>query len=324
MARRLLIAGSLLPLIVLLAVMAACSAQQPEPVVHNLTIATGNTGGTYYPVGEAMAGIWESSISGLTVTPRVTGGSVENLRLLAAGQVELALAQNNTADYAFRGVSRDFEDGPLSGFRAIGVIYPEVVQILARPEIERVEDLAGKRVIVGPPGSGTEASAREILGVYGLHHVEDEENRVNFEAHFLTVDESAEAFRDSHVDAVFLVMGVPSRLVQEIAAQQPYKLLDITGEPLEKIRAEYPFYAPIEVPAGTYPNQEEPFQAVSLQATLFVRAELDLELVYQMTKVLYEDYEKADIQRALDGITVPLHPGAGRYYRETGLIDGET
>lgn len=302
-----------------------------QTVTYNLSIATGGTGGTYYPVGGALAEVWQNHIEGLTVTPQATGGSVENLRLLDAGEAELALAQNNTADYAYNGTSIDFEGNPITSFRAIGVVYPEIVQIFSRPDIERIEDLKGKRVAVGPPGSGTEASAREIFEFYGLNHVPGEGKEVNIEPHYLTVAESGDAFRDGHVDAVFVVLSAPGAVIQDVAAQHEIRLHSITGEPLERIREKYPFYAPIEVPAGTYPNQDEPFYSVSLQATLFAREDLDEELVYQLTKVLYEHadeiaqrHDKGNdikLERALDGVTVPVHPGAERYYREKGLIN---
>ena len=289
-------------------------------------MATGGTGGTYYPLGGAIANVWNDNIDGLNVTIEATGASVENIRLLADKETDLAMAMNGPAANAHNGTG-DFEGAPVD-FSAIGVIYPEVMQIIA-PEstgIESVEDLKGKRVSIGPAGSGTASAALNILEAYGIDPDKDIDK---FQDNFA---DAARKLKDGQLDAAFAVLAVPAGNVIDITTSTPVNVVNITGEGLEKVLDLDPTFSPYEVPAGTYEGQDEVAYTVSQWAVLYAPNDLDEDLVYEMTKVMYE--KKDDIARghdrgeqisldtAMEGIDpVPFHPGALRYYQEQGFVD---
>ncbi|HHY92270.1 MAG TPA: TAXI family TRAP transporter solute-binding subunit, partial [Firmicutes bacterium] len=164
----------------------------PAPAAQGtkMILATGGTAGTYYPLGGALAQIWNSKIQGYNVTAQATGASVENLKLLDKKEVELALTQNDIAEYAAKGIEA-FKDKPLTSARGVATLYPEVIQIIvpADSPIQSIKDLKGHKVSVGAPGSGNEANARQILETFGLTYKD-------IEPFYLSYAESADQFKD--------------------------------------------------------------------------------------------------------------------------------
>ena len=192
-------------------------APQEEAQVETtkLLMATGGTGGTYYPLGGGMANVWNDTIANLNVTVQSTGASVENIRLLAAGETELAMAMNGPAIRAVSGTG-EWEGKPVDNIAAIGVIYPEIMQIVAPKDsgIVTVADLKGKRVSVGPPGSGTASAALKILEAHGL----DPDQDINkFQDTFA---DAARKIKDGQLDASFAVMAVPAASIIDISLLQ--------------------------------------------------------------------------------------------------------
>lgn len=292
----------------------------------NLLMATGGTGGTYYPLGGTMANVWNSNIEGLNVTVSSTGASIENMRLLASGEAKLAMAMNGPAQAAWNGEG-DFNGQAMKDFRAVGVIYPEVMQIITPADsgIKTVADLKGKRVSIGPPGSGTASAAIKILEAYGI----DPNNDIKQLP--ATFSDAARQIKDGQIDAAFAVLAVPAANVVDITTSTPVTIVDIEGEGLQKILDSAPAFTPYEIPGGTYEGQDEVAHTVSQWAVLYVQKDLPNDLVYNMTKVMYEKTDEIaaghargkqiTIDNAIKGIKpVEFHPGAIKYYKEKGMM----
>lgn len=318
-----------------LAALALTSACAPEDagngagtgdsgVRSDMVLATGSTGGTYYPLGGGMAQVWTNEIEGLRVSTQATGASVENLRLLQAGEVELIMSVNGVAIDAYNGVNT-FE-GEDHDFRAIGNIYREVMQVVARADagVETIADLAGKRVQLGPPGSGTDVMARRILEYHGI---DPETDITSFNDTFA---DAAEQLRDDTVDAAFAILALPAASIIDVATNTDLRLVSIEGDALERLLADDPSLTPVEVPEGTYPGQEGTAVWVTNWATLYGLTNLDEDQVYELVKVMYEQMNpetvghavaaEIQLETALDGLgPIPVHPGAARYYEEQGI-----
>ena len=179
----------------------------------NLVLATGGTAGTYYPFGGAMAKIWNSKVKDMNVTAQTTGASAENVRLINKKEVELALVQSDTLDFAFN--AKEAFKEPLKGMSTIAVLYPEIIQVVvgAASPIKSIADLKGKKVGVGAPGSGTEANFRQLLDAYGM-------KKEDVNAQFLSFSESAEAYKDKHIDAFIVTAGIPNAGIMDVATPE--------------------------------------------------------------------------------------------------------
>jgi uncharacterized protein len=311
--------------LVLVLTVSASIVTWAQPTVY-LIMATGGTAGTYYPYGGAICQLYNENIPNINATSQATGASVENMRLLNRGEVELALTQNDIADYAYKGI--EFFQEPITNFSGIACLYPEVIQVMTSKdsEINSIADFAGKRISVGAPGSGNEANARQILGVFGYSY-EDAEDLVPY---YLSYAESAELYKDRLLDALILTTGVPSPAIMDVASMHDIKMVSIEKEMRDKIREEYPFFIEVTIPAGTYQGQEEDVETIAVLATLVVHNDLSEEVVYNLTKTLFEYQEdlikghakgaELSLETAIEGFTIDIHPGAAKYYREVGLM----
>lgn len=291
-----------------------------------LLFATGGTAGTYYPLGGAIAQVWNASYPKVNVTVQSSGASVENIRLLGSGNADLALSMNNIADDAYKGVG-SFKDGKVDKFMAVGVVYPEVMQgfVAADSKIKTIADLKGKKVAVGPTGSGTEITTHAIVKAYGL----DFKERKDFEPIYATFADAVDRFKDGQVDAAWNALAVPASAIVDVTNTKAIRFLEITGPELEKLMKEFPLVTPYTIPAGSYKGVDKDVKTVALQAALYVRADLDEETVYNLTKIMYEKNEdiakghdkgkQISLKVALAGITTPIHPGAAKYYKEKGI-----
>lgn len=294
--------------------------------VAQLVMATGGTAGTYYPLGGAMAQLINGKVKDVNITVQSTGASVANLRMIHKKEVDLALVQTDMADYAWNGTEFFKEDGKLRSFGVIASFYPELVQIVAGADsgINSVADLKGKRVSVGAPGSGTEANARQVLEAYGLTYKD------LGQVQYLSFAESAEAFKDKHIDAFFVTSGLPNSAILDVATQHKIKIVEVSDDMYKKLHDKYGFYGQAVIPAGTYINQTKDAKTVAVQAMLIVRSDLDAGLVYEMTRALFENLpelakahakgKEISLAGALAGVSTPLHPGAEKYFREKGVI----
>jgi hypothetical protein len=304
---------------VLFAIGAAASVQAAD----NLVLATGGTAGTYYPFGGAMAKIWNSKIKDMNVTAQTSGASAENIRLINKKEVELALVQSDTLDFAFN--AKEAFKEPLKGMSTIAVLYPEIIQVVvaAGSPIKSFADLKGKKVGVGAPGSGTEANFRQLLDAYGM-------KKEDVNAQFLSFSESAEAFKDKHIDAFFVTAGIPNAGIMDVATTSAIRILDIPADMAAKLTQKYPFLAAVKIPANTYKGQAAEVSTVAVNAVLIAGSQLKPEMVYNLTKALFENQaelasahakgKELNPKYAVQGVSIPFHPGAVKYYKEKGFM----
>lgn len=295
------------------------AAQEPA----RLAVATGGTAGVYFPLGGAFANIVSEKVDGVTANAESTGASVVNVNLLNNGEVDFAMIQNDIGFYAFNGEEMFSDNPPLGNLRGVATIYPEVIQIVvnAGAGIDSVGDLRGKRVAVGAPGSGTEANARQILDAHGISYDD-------FRADFLSFAEAADALRDGNVDAAFVTAGLPTAAVTDVSTTHNVKILSIDSGVARSLIADFPFYDQVTIPAGTYSRQNEDVNTVAVMAMLSVRAGLSEDMVYRVTKALFENLDmfaaaharggNLSLETATSGMSLELHPGAARYFSEVG------
>lgn len=293
----------------------------------DLILATGGTGGTYYPLGGGMSKVWKDNVPGVNVTAQSTGASVANIRLLGKGEVDLALIQNDVADYGRNGLESFAEKSEkYTNYTAIAALYPEVVQFVVRADssIQTIADLKGKRIVVGAAASGTELVARQILKAYGL----DYKDKKDVEPLYQGFAEGATALKDKQADCLVIVSGIPNASLADVQTATNIRLLPIETA---KVQKDYKFYVKHTVPGGTYKGVDKAVDVVALLAILVVREDANSDMVYQMTKFLFEKkddigHAKAkefDVKKAAEGITIPFHPGAAKYLTEKGVKVGK-
>lgn len=313
------IAASVLFAVVLLA---GCSKANAKK---DYILATGGTGGTYYPFGGAIANIWNTKIENMNVTAQATGASAENLRLINKGDAEFGTVQNDVMDYAFNGTDM-FAGEKISNIATIGTLYPEVIQIAVSENsgINSIYDFKGKRISVGDAGSGVEFNAKQIMEGYGLTFDDIKKSNLSFK-------ESAEAIQNGTLDGCFITAGVPNAALQELAFSAGLKLIPVSGNEAATVMDKYGYYTATTIPGGTYKGSDEDVPALAIKATLAVSASLDEDTVYEMTKALFENLQElgnahakgkeVSAASAVTGVSVPFHPGAVKYYKEIGLMN---
>lgn len=288
-----------------------------------MVLATGGTAGTYYPFGGAMAKIWNSKIPGMNVTAQATGASVENVRLVNRKEAELAIVQSDTIDFAFN--AKEAFKEKLTKMAALAVLYPEAIQVVVRGDskINRFDDLKGMKIGVGAPGSGTEANFRQISDIYGL-------KKEDVKAQYLSFSESAEQFKDKHIDAFIATAGIPNAAIMDIGTQHSIRILNIADDKAALVVKKYPFLSPFTIPANTYKNQANAVKTIAVNAVLIMSTEVKEDVAYNIVKSLFENQgelaaahakgKELSLKTASSGVSVPFHPGAVKYYKEKGLM----
>ncbi|TFH85979.1 TAXI family TRAP transporter solute-binding subunit [Billgrantia azerbaijanica] len=304
------------------AVAVSLLATAPLVAAQQLSIATGGTGGTYYPLGGGLAEMIGKHIEGYDAVAEVTGASVENMGLVWRGDSDMALALADTVHQAYNG-SGDFEGRQLENIRALASVYPNAVQIvtLADSGIESLEDLRGKIVSVGAPGSGTELNARAVLESNGITYDDIDPRRLNF-------NETADAIRDGDIDAGFWSVGPPTSSIMNLATTRDIRLIGLTDEEVANARKESPVFARYTLRAGLYEGMDEGVQTIGIPNVLAVSSEMDEELAYQVTQMLFERTDEliaihpaandTTVEFSIESTPIPFHPGALRYYEEVG------
>ncbi|MDR2798684.1 MAG: TAXI family TRAP transporter solute-binding subunit [Treponema sp.] len=288
-----------------------------------LRMATGGNTGTYYAFGSAVGQILTEKTK-IPITIQSTGASKANIQLIAAGEVEIAIVQNDVMDYAYRGVDL-FNGQKITDFSTMAALYAEVCQVVANPAagISTIADLKGKNISVGDAGSGTEFNARQILDVYGISFNDINKQNLSFGA-------SADALRDNKIDAFFCVAGAPTTAVVDLAIGRDILILEIDDAHAADLSKAYPFYTQFPIPAGSYRGLTTDVKTVAVKATFIVSNKLSEDTVYQLTKTLIESKGAIETAHAkgaelsptyaVEGISVPFHPGAAKYFREIGAL----
>jgi hypothetical protein len=309
-----------------LAAIAALGVSSAEAQNKQLSIATGGTGGVYYPLGGGFGNILGKELPGVVATAQVTGGSVANLQLIGSGKVDLCFTQVDAAWDAVNGTDK-FTSGKLP-IRALAVMYPNHMHVVTieGSGISKVEDMKGKRISAGSPGSATEVYAIRVLEAAGLDHEKD----VRKER--LGVAESVNALKDRKIEAFFWVGGLPTASVTDLAStpNTRIKILDISHF-TAKMNAKYgPLYAEAMIPAATYKGLEADVKNNTVWNIMAVNANTDEQLAYDLTRIMLE--KRADLalvhKEALNiklewqtsnRAGIPWHPGALKYFKEKGI-----
>lgn len=302
-------------------------------------IGTGPTGGTYYPVGALIADAISAppgsppcdqggacGVAGLIASAVATAGSGVNVAAMQSGRLESGFVQGDIAALAYRGQGA-WTGQPATELRAIANLYPETVHLIARREarIQRLQDLAGKRVSLDEPGSGTLADATLILAAVGMTPSMLQQSN-------LPLGAASRAMRDGALDAFFFVGGHPADSISELASQMAIDVVPIDGAAAARVVADHPFFSTTVLPVETYHRQDVPIPTLSVGAQWLTSARQPQALIHAITATLWlpstarmlqagpRRGRSIDRQTALDGITIPLHPGAESYYKENNIL----
>ncbi len=328
------------PLFLILTAWLALAAPLKAEDLQFFSIGTGGVTGTYYPIGSLIAGIISNppgaracedggscGVPGLIASAQSSNGSVANVEAVAAGGLDSGFAQSDITYWAYSGTGI-YEGKPgIDNLRAITSLYPESIHLVARrgAGIETVKDLVGKRVSLDEQGSGTLVDARIILDAFGI-------DESDLEPSFVKPNIAIAEMREDRLDAFILIAGYPTGAVTELVASETVDLIPITGPEVETLLKEHEFFAEDVIPAGTYQGIDE-IPTLSVGAQWVISAEAEEDLIYDLTRALWHETARAlldnghaqassiTLSTALDGIAIPLHPGAERYYREVGILD---
>lgn len=294
-----------------------------------ITMGSGSTAGLYYPTAEGIAKIVNDAGIGVRIGARSTGGSVFNAQAIQSGALQMAIMQNNIAFFAYRGEGIEaFNGKPTKDLRGLATLYPEVLHILARKDanIHSPADLKGKSVYVGDIGSGPEQDAIAVLGMYGLK-LSDLKSAVRGSS-----GNAVNLLRDGKIDAMFYTVGIGSAAITEAAQTTPITVVPLSEEKIAELHKKYPYYTKTVIPANAYPNVDTSTPTIAVKATLVASSKLPEDEVYKIMQLLfktklqsfYGDIQNPNLKKyfkldnALDGMPIPLHPGAVKFYREVG------
>jgi TRAP transporter TAXI family solute receptor len=302
-------------------------------------IGTGSTAGTYFPVGALIANAISKppgsrdcarggscGVPGLIGAAVSTHGSVANIEAIESGEIESGLSQADVAYWAYSGTGIFEKHGAVTKIRSIANLFPESVHLVVRRDLAvySIADLRGRRISVDQEGSGTKVDALLVLEAYGL-------GPKNMDLVSVAANQAIDMVREGDLDGFFFVAGTPAGAVMELADEARINLLPITGAEAEALTEALPFFAPINIPAGTYFNIGQT-KTLSVGAQWLVSADISEETVYAITRALWHENSRRlldkghpkgqliRLETALHGLGAPLHPGAARYYREHGLI----
>lgn len=302
-------------------VMATAPQAQSQEFIN---VLTGGTSGVYYPLGVALSEIYSDGIEGARTQVQATKASVENLNLLAQGRGEIGFSIGDSVLMAWEGNEEAGFARPLTELRAIAAIYPNYIQIVADASAgaTTLKDLAGKTISVGAPASGTELNARAIFAAAGMSY--GDMARVEY----LPYAESAELIKNRQLQATLQSSGLGVAFIQDLSATHDITIVSIPEPVVADLGA--PFF-PAVIPAGTYSGIDEDVQTAAVGNMLISHEGVSEETAYLMTKPLFENLDRLrsahgaaamiSAEGALQGLPIPLHPGAERYYREIGVLE---
>ncbi len=287
-----------------------------------INILTGGTSGVYYPLGVAMSKIYTDKIAGARPSVQATKASVENLNLLQQGKGEIAFTLGDSLALAWAGDADAGFKAKLDKLRGVGAIYPNYIQIVASKEsgIKTLADLKGKRLSVGAPKSGTEINARAILGAAGLAYAD------LGKVEYLPFAESVDLMKNRQLDATLQSAGLGVASIRDLSTSVDINVVEIPAAIVDKIGAPY---VKATIPAKTYGGQDADVATAAVVNYLVTRADASDDLVYKMTKATYDSVpdliaahqaaKAIKLETALEGLPVPLHPGAAKYWKEKGV-----
>lgn len=292
-------------------------------------IGTGGVTAVYYPAGGAICRVVNQTSTNLRCLVQSTGGSIDNIMRLRAGELQFGFAQSDWQYHAYHGTDRFSAGGAFADLRAVFSLHAEPFTIVARADagISHLDDLKGKRVNIGNPGSGHRATMDVLLAAKGW-------SLADFaEVLELTSAEQSEALCTDQVDAILMAVGHPSASIQKATTGCDGVLVAVSGGEIDQLVEDHPYYRHASIPAGMYNNQSD-VATFGVAATVVSSTQVPDDVVYTVVSAVFEQLEEfRTLHPALNhlqadempraGISVPLHAGAARYYREAGLIDSE-
>lgn len=347
--------AAVLFVVLIFAIVAPARAEQS---LRFFRIGTAATTGTYFVIGAEIANAISKppgsrdcakggscGVEGLVAVAQATQGSIENVLGMGTGQLEAALVQADIAKWAYAGkapVSKACRGGPpspengasllnkvgaIGNLRAIAALYPEAIHVVMRADakVKSLGDLKGKRVSLGEAGSGTLAEARLVLDAAGV-------TECQLKPQYPRLSEAAGLLQKNAIDAFFLIGGYPVPAITDVASMEPVRLLPIAGATRDKLVRQFPF-VPAVIPGATYPGIDADTQTIGVPALFVISATVPEELAYGITKALWQEStrrlldnghpagKRIRFENALSGISIPLHPGAARYYQERGVAE---
>jgi len=314
------------------AVMAVSAIAAPVAMAEEfITIGTGGVTGVYYPTGGAICRLVNKGRKehGIRCSVESTGGSVYNLKTIRAGELEFGVAQSDWQYHAYNGTSDNFQDdGPFEGLRAVFSVHPEPFTVVARADsgITEFDDLKGKRVNIGNPGSGQRGTMEVVMDAKGWTT-----DDLALATELKAAEQSA-ALCDNQIDAMVYTVGHPSGSIQEATTACDSVLVNVTGPVIDELIAENPYYRKATIPGGMYRGTDSDVTTFGVGATIVTSADVSDEAVYQVVKAVFDNFEDfkklhpafANLtpeEMIKDGLSAPLHDGAAKYYREKGWIE---
>lgn len=295
-----------------------------------ISIGTGGVTGVYYPTGGAICRMMSRTRAdhGIRCGVESTGGSVYNVNAVRSGELEFGVAQSDVQFKAFAGEGNFADQGPNPDLRSVFSIHPEPFTVVARADsgIANFEDLKGKRVNVGNPGSGQRDTMEVLMAEMGWQ-MSDFAMVSELQA-----GEQSQALCDNNIDAMVYTVGHPSGSIQEATTACDSVLVNVAGAAVDKLVADHPYYRKATIPGGMYRGSDADVQTFGVGATLVTSAAVSEDVVYALVKAVFEDMDQfrglhpafANLdpkEMANDGLSAPLHPGAEKYFREAGLIE---
>ena len=310
-----------------------------EEEVRFFQIATGSVGGTYFPVGKAIAGViskppgdvscekgGKCGVDGLIAIAKAAPGSVANVRAVSGGTVESAFAQADIVTWAYEGKGPFEKDGKFKNLRVIASLYPEAVHLVVTKKsgIKRIEDLRGKRVSIDRVGSGTRIDALLILKAYGV-------SQKDITAHSVDASQASDLMLSGDLDAYFLIAGTPSLVISDLSERSKINLIPISGPPAARLKSKNSYFITKKIAAGTYKGLGE-IETLSVQALWITNVKTNRKLVGKILTALWRDENRKTLlqghakmslitpQSAIEGIAIPIHRGARDYYIKQGIL----
>jgi TRAP transporter TAXI family solute receptor len=289
-----------------------------------ITVATGPTSGLYYPIGGAYANLIKNKL-GYQSSAQSTGASVENINLILGAKADLAITMSDSVAQAYEGFGAFEGQEPKDNLRCLMGLYPNYVQLVTTKAsgIEKFEDLKGKKVGIGAPNSGVELNARMMYEAHGMTY---EDSTVDY----LNYGEAIDQMKNNLIDAAFVTSGIPNATIMELGTTHDIVIIPIEGEGAKNLIEKYPFFVPEIIPKDTYETETD-VNTVTVRNILLVREELPEDVVYDLTKGIFENiddvkasHNTADKHISLEnsqiGVNIPFHAGAEKYYKEVGII----
>jgi hypothetical protein len=315
--------------VIMLTAVFVCVGLADAIATEYVTIGTGGVTGVYYPTGGAICRLVNKTRKdhGIRCSVESTGGSVYNLNTIRAGELDMGVAQSDWQYHAYYGTSQFEDQGPNKDLRAVFSIHPEPFTVVARTDsgVKNFQDLKGKRVNIGNPGSGQRGTMEVLMGTLGWTN---DDFKLASE---LKSAEQSQALCDNKVDAIVFTVGHPNGSIKEATTSCDSVIVNVTGPEVDKLIKDNAYYRSATIPGGMYRGTDTDTKTFGVGATFVSSAKVPDEVIYQVVKAVFENFEEfqklhpafANLKQEemiKDGLSAPLHNGAVKYYKEAGLM----